>query len=60
MHHPHRILVVDDNEINRDILVTRLEAHGYQALQAADDLPARPAGHSPFDDERYRAALHRT
>ena len=36
MHHPPRILVVDDNEINRDILVTRLEAHGYQALQAAD------------------------
>jgi adenylate cyclase len=36
MHHPHRILVVDDNEINRDILVTRLEAHGYEALQAAD------------------------
>ena len=36
MHHPPRILVVDDNEINRDILITRLEAHGYQALQAAD------------------------
>src|SRR4051812_38493307 len=36
MHHPNRILVVDENEINRDILVTRLEAHGYEALQAAD------------------------
>lgn len=36
MHDPPRILVVDDNETNRDILVTRLEAHGYQTLQAAD------------------------
>jgi len=36
MHDPPRILVVDDNEANRDILVTRLEAHGYQTLQAAD------------------------
>src|SRR5215831_6529546 len=36
MHDPPRILVVDDNEMNRDILVTRLEAHGYQTLQAAD------------------------
>ena len=36
MHDPPRILVVDDNQTNRDILVTRLEAHGYQTLQAAD------------------------
>jgi len=36
VHDPPRILVVDDNEMNRDILVTRLEAHGYQTLQAAD------------------------
>ena len=36
MHDPPCILVVDDNETNRDILVTRLEAHGYQTLQAAD------------------------
>lgn len=36
MHNPPRILVVDDNETNRDILVTRLQVHGYELLQAAD------------------------
>jgi adenylate cyclase len=36
MHDPPRILVVDDNETNRDILVTRLESSGYETLQAAD------------------------
>jgi len=36
MHNPARILVVDDNETNRDILITRLEKHGYELLQAAD------------------------
>jgi len=36
MHKPPRILVVDDNEVNRDILVTRLETHGYEMLQAVD------------------------
>jgi len=49
MHDPPRILVVDDNETNRDILVTRLEAHGYQTLQAADGEEALRgvAQHSP-------------
>jgi class 3 adenylate cyclase len=36
MHNPARILIVDDNETNRDILVTRLSNHGYEMLQAAD------------------------
>ena len=36
MHTPPRILVVDDNETNRDILITRLGVHGYELLQAAD------------------------
>jgi class 3 adenylate cyclase/CheY-like chemotaxis protein len=36
MNDPPRILVVDDNEMNRDIIVTRLEMHGYQTFQAAD------------------------
>jgi adenylate cyclase len=36
MHNPPLILVVDDNETNRDILVTRLKANGYELLQAAD------------------------
>ena len=30
-----RILIVDDNETNREILGTRLETHGYELLQAA-------------------------
>jgi adenylate cyclase len=36
MNDPPRILVVDDNETNRDIIVTRLERHGYETFQAAD------------------------
>lgn len=36
MHNPARILIVDDNETSRQILVTRLSKHGYGILQAAD------------------------
>lgn len=36
MNNPTRILVADDNETNRDILATRLEANGYEVLHAAD------------------------
>ncbi len=36
MNNPARILVVDDNEVNRDILITRLAKHGYELMQAAD------------------------
>ena len=36
MNHPPRILIVDDNDINRDIMATRLGAHGYATLQSAD------------------------
>ena len=35
MHDPPRILIVDDNETNRDILLTRLGTHGYDLVQAA-------------------------
>jgi adenylate cyclase len=49
MNNPARILIVDDNETNRDILVTRLEANGYQTLQAADgeEALASAARHIP-------------
>jgi CheY-like chemotaxis protein len=36
MNTPARILVADDNETNRDILATRLEANGYEVLHACD------------------------
>jgi len=36
MNDPQRILIVDDNEANRDILGARLKVQGYELLQAAD------------------------
>lgn len=33
-----KILLIEDNEMNRDMLVERLELHGYQTLTAADGL----------------------
>jgi adenylate cyclase len=36
MNHPPRILVVDDSEESRDIIVTRLHVHGYDTSEAAD------------------------
>jgi adenylate cyclase len=36
MHNPPRILIVDDNETNRDILCTRLRPQGYELLEASD------------------------
>ena len=36
MHDPPRILIVDDNATNRDILATRLATQGYALCEAAD------------------------
>ena len=36
MNNPARILIVDDNAANREILVKRLQPQGYEFLQAAD------------------------
>ena len=36
MHNPPRILIVDDNETNRDILRTRLGPEGYELMEAGD------------------------
>jgi adenylate cyclase len=36
MHNPPRILIVDDSDTNRDLLVSRLGPQGYDLVQAAD------------------------
>jgi class 3 adenylate cyclase len=36
MHSPPRILIVDDSETNRDILMTRLSTQGYELSEAVD------------------------
>ena len=36
MNNPARILIVDDNAANREILIKRLQPQGYEFLQAAD------------------------
>ena len=50
MHNPPRILVVDDNEMNRDILVTRLETQGYDLSQACDGEEALAAARERLPD----------
>jgi adenylate cyclase len=50
MHNPPRILIVDDNEMNRDILVTRLETQGYDLSQAADGEEALAAAKEQLPD----------
>jgi adenylate cyclase len=50
MHDPPRILIVDDNETNRDILATRLATHGYDLCQAADGEEALVAARTQLPD----------
>jgi adenylate cyclase len=50
MHSPPRILIVDDNETNRDILITRLSIHGYDLKQAADGEEALAAAKEHLPD----------
>jgi adenylate cyclase len=50
MNKPPRILIVDDNETNRDILMTRLQSHGYELAQAADGEEALAAAKSLLPD----------
>jgi adenylate cyclase len=50
MNKPPRILIVDDNETNRDILMTRLQVHGYELAQAADGEEALAAAKSLLPD----------
>jgi adenylate cyclase len=50
MHKPPRILIVDDNETNRDILRTRLGRHGYELMEAADGEEAMAAARQHHPD----------
>ena len=50
MHNPPRILIVDDNETNRDILQSRLEIHGYDLKHAADGEEALAAAKEYLPD----------
>jgi adenylate cyclase len=50
MHNPPCILIVDDNDTNRDILDARLAAHGYQTVQAADGEEALVAAREHLPD----------
>ena len=50
MHDPPRILIVDDNETNRDILATRLATQGYDLCQAADGEEALDAAKTLLPD----------
>ena len=50
MHDPPRILIVDDNEANRDILTTRLATQGYDLSEAADGEEAIAAAKSLLPD----------
>src|SRR5689334_24880466 len=50
MHNPPRILIVDDNETNRDILIARLGPHGYDLKQAADGEEALAAAKEHLPD----------
>jgi class 3 adenylate cyclase/CheY-like chemotaxis protein len=50
MHDPARILIVDDNQTNRDILATRLATQGYDLCQAADGEEALDAAKTLLPD----------
>jgi adenylate cyclase len=50
MHNPPRILIADDNEINRDILATQLTTQDYELLHAADGEEALAAARDQLPD----------
>ncbi|HMF21939.1 MAG TPA: response regulator [Pseudolabrys sp.] len=50
MHNPPRILIVDDNETNRDILVTRLGLHNYELIQATNGEEALASARANLPD----------
>ena len=53
MRTPPRILVVDDNPLNLDILQTRLAVHGYEIVTATDGEAALAAGCDAYVAKPY-------
>lgn len=47
---PITILLVEDNEMNRDMLTRRLERKGYRVLTAQDGAQAHEMAHSTLPD----------
>jgi CheY-like chemotaxis protein len=45
-----RILIVEDNEVNRDVLMRRLVRRGFQVVVAADGLRGLEAAHATSPD----------
>ena len=50
MRTPPRILIADDNPMNRDVLQARLAVHGYEILTAADGREALDIGRTAQPD----------
>jgi two-component system cell cycle response regulator DivK len=47
---PVTILLVEDNEMNRDMLTRRLERKGYRVIAALDGAQGHDLAHSEFPD----------
>lgn len=45
-----KILLVEDNDLNRDMLCRRLERHGYEVVVAVDGVDGVKKAHTEFPD----------
>ena len=54
---PRSILVVDDNEANRDVLTRRLQQHGYVTAAAADGSTALTSNYQVLGTTKATASM---